>query len=133
MFDRIPEAFHDLFSDNVLAIASLATTMEDGSPQVTPVWFDVEGDFIRINTARGRVKDRNMSARPRVAISIIDPSNPYRYIQVRGTVDSSTEEGAREHIDRLAQKYLGTKDYPWYRGETRVIYRIRPDSTSAEE
>jgi PPOX class probable F420-dependent enzyme len=133
MFDRVLDAYHDLFSDKVLAFATLATIMEDGSPQVTPVWFDVEGDFIRINTARGRVKDRNMTARPRVAISIVDPGNSYRYIQIRGMVESSTEEGAREHIDRLAQKYLGTKDYPWYKGETRVIYRIRPDSMSAKE
>jgi PPOX class probable F420-dependent enzyme len=133
MFDRIPEAFHDLFSDKVRAIAALATIMEDGSPQVTPVWFDVEDDFIRINTARGRVKDRNMTARPRVALSISDPGNPYRYIQIRGTVESSNEEGAREHIDRLAQKYLSIKEYPWYGGETRVIYRIRPYAASSME
>lgn len=121
----IPDKFMDLLADETKAFAFLATIMQDGTPQVTPVWFDVENDLIRINTARGRVKDRNMTARPAVALSIMDLTEPYRYIQLRGQVVDSTEEGAREHIDTLAQKYRGTETYEWYKGETRVLYRIQ--------
>lgn len=130
MVEAVPEAYRDLLSDEVQAFAFLATEMPDGSPQVTPVWFDVEGELIRVNTIRGRVKDRNMTERPRVALSIIDPDHMYRYLQVRGSVESSSEQGAKEHIDRLASKYLGTPTYERYRGETRVIYRIRPEAVS---
>ena len=124
----VPEEFKDLLEDESRALAFLATIMEDGSPQVTPVWFDMEDGLIRVNTARGRVKDRNMSVRPAVALSIINLSEPYRYIQVRGVVQDSSETGAREHIDRLAGKYLGTETYESYAGETRVIYRIKANS-----
>lgn len=127
----IPNEFIDLLADETKAFAFLATTMEDGSPQVTPVWFDLEGDLIRINTARGRVKDRNMTARPDVALAIMKLEEPYRYIQLRGVVEDSTETGAREHIDKLAKKYRGTETYEWYGGETRVIYRIRVHSSQA--
>lgn len=102
--------------------------MTDGTPQVTPVWFDVEDGLIRINTARGRVKDRNMIARPDVALAIMNFEDPYRYVQVRGKVVRSTEEGARAHIDLLAQKYLHQENYPWYSGERRVIYYVQPQS-----
>lgn len=102
--------------------------MPDGSPQVTPVWFDIEDEVVRINTARGRVKDRNMTARPSVALSIMDLDKPFRYIQLRGEVIDATEEGARAHIDKLAKKYRGTDTYEWYEGETRVMYRIRVNS-----
>jgi PPOX class probable F420-dependent enzyme len=124
----IPESFKDLLTDEKKAFAFLATSMEEGTPQVTPVWFDTEGDLIRINTARGRVKDRNMTARPDVALAIMDPQDPYRYLQIRGVVVDSTESGAREHIDKLAKKYRGTDTYEWYGGETRAIYRIRAKS-----
>jgi PPOX class probable F420-dependent enzyme len=90
----------------------------------------MEGDTLCFNTARGRVKDRNLSARPEVAIVIVDPENPYRYLQLRGSVKDSTTEGAREHIDRLAQKYLGTPGYGNYQGETRVTYRIQIESVN---
>jgi PPOX class probable F420-dependent enzyme len=123
--EMIPEAFRDLLLDEKKAFAFLATSMEDGSPQVTPVWFDTDGDLIRINTARGRVKDRNMTARPNVALAIMDPQDPYRYLQIRGRVVDSNESGAREHIDKLAKKYRGTDIYEWYDGETRAMYRIR--------
>jgi PPOX class probable F420-dependent enzyme len=125
----IPDAFKDLLSDEKKAFAFLATSMEDGTPQVTPVWFDTEGDLIRINTARGRVKDRNMTARPDVALAIMDPQDPYRYLQIRGEVIGSTESGAREHINKLAKKYRGTETYEWYSGETRAIFRIRVKTT----
>ena len=121
----IPDEFKSLLADETKAYAFLATIMGDGTPQVTPVWFDVEDDLIRINTARGRVKDRNMSARPQVALTIMDLDDPDRYMQVRGVVKDSTEVGAREHIDKLAKKYSGTETYERYKGETRVLYRIQ--------
>lgn len=123
----IPEAFDDLLRQK-RAFASLATVGPDGAPQVTPVWFDYDGSHIRINTARGRVKDRNLRANPAVALAILDPDNPYRYLQVRGRIVESTEAGADAHIDALARKYLGQDRYPHRRpGEVRVIYRVRPD------
>jgi len=104
--------------------------MPDGSPQVTPVWFDVVDNNVRVNTARGRIKDRNMTQNARVALSIMDPDNPYRYIQIRGRVAVITEEGADEHINALAKKYLGKDVYPYRRSpeEVRVIYEIEPIS-----
>lgn len=121
----IPDDYHDLFLKK--AFANLATLMSDGSPQVTPVWIDLDGDFVRVNSARGRVKDRNMRSRPSVSLSLQDPDNPYRYVEVRGEVVEITEDGAEEHIDSLAFKYLGLDSYPYRQeGEVRVIYRIRP-------
>ena len=127
MASEIPESHLDLFQDEKRAFAFLGTSMDDGSPHVTPVWFDMQGEFMRINTARGRVKDRNMTARPIVSLAIMDPEDPYRYIHLRGTVVETTEEGAREHIDLLAKKYLGSEKYPWYDGEVRVTYIVRID------
>ena len=129
----IPEDYKDLLADETKALAFLATIMEDGTPQVTPVWFDTEGDLIRINTARGRVKDRNLTLRPNVAITFMDLKDPYRYMQIRGVVLDSTESGAREHIDKLAYKYRGTETYEWYKGETRVLYRIQAESVQTME
>jgi len=112
-------------------LAALATVMPDGSPQLTPVWFDFDGKRLRVNTAKGRVKARNMEARPSVALSILDPDNAYRYIQIRGKVRRHTEEGGVAHIDSLAKKYIGKDKYPWLRqGEIRVIYEIEPLSAS---
>ena len=122
----IPEKYLDLFQKR--AFAHLATLMEDGSPQVTPVWIDFDGTHILVNSARGRVKDRNMRRDPRVAIEIIDPEDPYRYFQVQGKVVEITEEGAADHIDIMAQKYLGKERYPYRRpGETRVLYKVLPE------
>lgn len=123
-----PKASLDLLEGDACSFAFLATTMADGTPQVTPVWFDVEDGLIRINTARGRVKDRNMTARPDISLAVMNFKNPYRYVQVRGKVVRSTEEGAREHIDLLAQKYLHQETYPWYSGERRVMYYVQPQS-----
>jgi PPOX class probable F420-dependent enzyme len=127
----IPQSHLDLFGDKK-AFAALATVMPDGSPQVTPVWFDFANGVIRVNTARGRVKDRNMTQNARVALSIVDPENPYRHVQVRGRVASVTEEGADAHIDSLTKKYLGQDTYPYRRSgeEVRVIYTIEPLSVS---
>jgi PPOX class probable F420-dependent enzyme len=126
----VPDSHKDLLQDETRAFAFLATSMKDGSPQVTPVWFDMDGERIRINTARGRVKEKNMKVRRQVALAIIDPDDPYRYIQVRGRVVEIREAGAREHIDRLSEKYTGNPEYQNYRGETRVIFYIEPESVS---
>lgn len=120
-----PNHFQDLLQDEVKAYLFLATSMPDGSPQVTPVWFNTDDDHILINTNEGRVKDRNMRARPKVAMVIQDPSSPYRYLQVRGEVVEITREGADEHINQLSLKY---DEHPWtYRdGQNRIIYKIKP-------
>ena len=123
------EQFKDLFSK--VAFANLATLMADGSPQVTPVWVDYDGAYVRVNSAKGRVKDKNMRRDKRVALSIQDPDNPYRYLAVRGEVTEITENGADAHIDALAKKYLGKERYPFRSpGEVRVIYKIRPERVS---
>lgn len=123
---QIPEKYRDLFSKR--AFASLATVMPDGSPQVTPVWCDLEGDLVVINSAKGRQKDRNLRRDPRVALSIIDPENPYRYLEIRGKVIEITEQGAAAHIDKMAKKYLGVDKYPYGQpGEVRVMYKIQAE------
>jgi PPOX class probable F420-dependent enzyme len=122
----IPPEFLDLVTTKK-AFANLATVMGNGSPQVTPLWFDFDGKYIRVNSARGRVKDRNMRRDPRVALSILDPDNPYRYLAIRGRVIKITEEGAVEHINALAKKYRGMDTYRSPRpDELRIIYVIEP-------
>ena len=124
----VPDAFKDLLLDETRAFVYLATLMSDGSPQVTPVWFNTDGTNILINSAAGRVKDRNMRARPQVALVIADPKNPYRYVQIRGRIVEITQEGADAHIDALAGKYTGTPKYGNRRpGEVRITYKILPD------
>ena len=109
------------------AFAHLATTMPDGTPQSTPVWIDYRDGRVLVNTAKGRVKARNMREGSPVAISITDPDNPYRYVQVRGVVSRVRDDGADAHIDFLAKKYLGQDKYPFRQpGEERVIYEIEP-------
>jgi len=130
MADTIPEKYRDLFSKP--AFANLATLMPDGAPQVTPVWCDFDGANVLINSAKGRLKDKNMRRHKRVALSIMDPDNAYRHLAVRGEVVEITESGADAHIDKLAKKYLGKDKYPFRGpGEVRVIYKIRPDKVSA--
>ncbi|HME62666.1 MAG TPA: PPOX class F420-dependent oxidoreductase [Candidatus Binatia bacterium] len=129
MAEQIPDGFKDIL--NKPGYAHLATLMKDGSPQVTPVWYDFDGTHIRINTAKGRLKDKNMRRDKQVALSIQDPDNPYRYLAIRGDVDEITENGADAHIDSLAKKYLGKDRYPFRApGEVRVIYKIRPEKVS---
>jgi PPOX class probable F420-dependent enzyme len=123
----IPEKLQDLLTDEKKAFVYLATSMTDGMPQVTPVWFNTDGENILINSATGRVKDRNMRTRPKVALCIADPLDPYRYIQIQGKVIEITTEGADAHIDALAFKYLGKEKYPYRKpSEQRVTYRIQP-------
>jgi PPOX class probable F420-dependent enzyme len=127
----IPDAFLDLLTEKK-SIANLATLQPDGSPQVTPVWFDYVDGKVRVNTAKGRVKARNLTEGAKVAMSIVDPDNDYRYIQIRGTVDKATTDGAMAHIDGLARKYLGQDSYPWHKpGDVRVMYEITPAAVNA--
>jgi PPOX class probable F420-dependent enzyme len=129
MAGAIPEKYRDLFTKR--AFASLTTLMPDGSPQTTPVWVDIDGDEVIFNSAKGRQKDKNVRRDPRVAMAIIDPDNPYRYLEVRGKVTEITEEGADDHINKMAKKYLGQDKYPYRQpGEVRVIYKIRPEHTT---
>jgi PPOX class probable F420-dependent enzyme len=126
----IPDQYKDLLTKK--AFAHLGTVMKDGSPQVTPVWFDHDGAYIRINTAKGRWRDKNMRNRPSVALSILDPENPYRYLQVRGKVVEVTENGADAHIDSLAKKYLDQDQYPFRQpGEVRVMYKVEVERVQA--
>jgi PPOX class probable F420-dependent enzyme len=125
----IPEKYIDLFDKK--AFANLATLNPDGTPQVTPVWVDYDGSHVLINSARGRRKDKNMESNRAVALSIQDPDNPYRYLEVRGRVDEITEQGADQHIDKMAKKYMGVDKYPLRQAdEVRVIYKIKPERTS---
>ena len=123
----IPTTHTDLLRDKP-AFAQLATLNADGSPQVTPVWVDFDGANILVNTAKGRVKTKNLAREPRVALSISDPENPYRYLGVQGRVTEMTENGADAHIDKMAKKYLGKDKYPFRApGEVRVLVKIAPD------
>ena len=125
----IPESHADLLEKQ--AFANLGTLMKDGSPQVTPVWVDYDGKFVRINSAKGRVKDKNIRRDPRVSVSIQDPANPYRYLEIRGKVVEITETGADDHINKLSQKYLGNPVYPFRQpGEVRVTYKIEPEKSA---
>lgn len=124
----IPERLLDLLAGEKKAFASLALTLADGSPQVTPIWFDWDGTHIILNTARGRVKDRVMHKGGKVALLIVDPTDPYRYLQIRGQVEVETEEGGYDTICDLRVKYRGDRNYPKNPGEVRVTYKVRPDS-----
>jgi len=122
----VPEAYRDLL--NKKSFAHVATIGRDGAPQVTPVWVDYDGTYVRFNTARGRVKDRNLQRNPRIAMSIQDPDDPYRYLQIRGRVVDVTEKGADEHIDALAKKYTGQDRYGHRRpGEVRITVKVLPE------
>src|SRR5262245_29702047 len=125
----IPASFVDLFKKK--AFGHLGTLMPDGSPQVTPVWIDFDGQHVLVNTAADRQKDRNLKRDGRVSISIIDPDNAYRYLEVRGKVVERTTQGADAHIDSLAKRYIGQDKYPWKRpGEVRVIFKVIPEHTT---
>jgi PPOX class probable F420-dependent enzyme len=128
----IPSSHLDLLKDEKRSFAYLATIMKDGTPQVTPIWFNSDGTHILINSAQGRLKDRNMRARPSVSLCIADPDNPYRYLQIRGRVVAFTTEGADAHISALNQKYHGTPNYKKNRpDEVRVTYKIEPEKVDA--
>jgi len=129
--DDALKKYGDLLSGGQKALAHLGTVMANGAPQVTPVWFDYDGKMFRVNSAKGRVKDRNMRRNPHVSLSIVDPANPYRHLSVQGRVVEITEQGADAHIDSLAKKYLGQDKYPYRRpDEVRVTYKIAPERSS---
>ena len=109
-------------------IASVATIATDGSPQITPVWIDVEGEDLIFNTSQGRAKARNLERNPKVAICVVDPDDPFNVVAVHGTVTEVTSEGADAHIDALAKKYMGLDSYPMRQeGEVRLKVRVHPD------
>lgn len=119
------EKYRDLLESHQLMV--IATVNKDGSPQTSPVWFDYKDEILWINSAKGRLKDRNLRERPVISGTVVDPANPYRYVELRGQVLEITEEGADAHIDFLAQRYLGLDAYPFRNDEeVRVIYKIRP-------
>jgi PPOX class probable F420-dependent enzyme len=123
----IPQTHTDLLTSKP-AFANLATLNVDGSPQVTPVWVDFDGTNVIINTAKGRLKAKNLEREPRVALSIADPENPYRYLGIQGRVVEMTEAGGDAHIDKMAKKYMGKDSYPYRTPEEkRVIVKIAPE------
>lgn len=126
----IPEEFHDLFAKETFA--HVATMTPEGMPHVTPVWvdYDAEADRLLVNTERERRKERNVSQDRRVGVSMVDPDNPYRHLSIIGEVDEITQDGAREHIDELSQRYVGT-DYQMPIENSRVLLKIRPDEVIA--
>ncbi|HEX2385664.1 MAG TPA: PPOX class F420-dependent oxidoreductase [Candidatus Binatia bacterium] len=129
MAAQIPDKYRDLFTKQTFA--HLATLMPDGTPQVTPVWVDYDGRHVIVNSAKGRLKDKNMRRNKQVALSLADPENPYRYLALQGRVTEVTEQGADAHIDSMAKKYLGKDKYPFRApGEVRVLYKIEPDKVS---
>ena len=122
----VPASHKDLFDKP--AFGSFTTLMPDGSPQTTPVWVDFVDGKVWVNTALGRQKDKNVRHDPRVAVTLMDPQNPYRYLEIRGKVDDITTDGATQHIDKMAKKYLGMDKYDNAQpGEVRVIYKIKPE------
>jgi PPOX class probable F420-dependent enzyme len=122
---ELPEGVRKLLDEP--NIAHFVTLMPNGSPQVTPLWIDHDGTHVLINTAEGRQKPRNLARDPRVAISVVDRNNVYRYAQIRGRVVETTHEGAYEHICKLSQKYTGNADYPRREGEQRMIVKVLPE------
>lgn len=123
---KIPDSHKPLFEKAV--IGNLATVMPNGLIQVNPVWVDYDGTYVRFNSAQGRQKDKNVKKNGIATIELVDPENPYYWIEIRGRVADITTEGADEHIDSLAKKYLGADKYPFRReGEVRLTYKIQPE------
>ena len=127
------EPWRDLLEQKK-TFAHIATLMPDGTPHSTPVWIDYKNGKVLVNSAKGRVKVRNLKEGSPVAISITDPDNPYRYVQIRGPVTKVTEQGADKHIDSMAKKYLGKDKYPFAKpGEVRVLFEIEPKNVSGNK
>jgi PPOX class probable F420-dependent enzyme len=127
----VPAAYRDLFERK--SFAGFATVMPDGTPQVTPVWIDYDGEHLLVNTARGRQKERNVRANPKVGVMAMDPGDPYRYVSVRGEVVDLTEDRAVEHANELARRYMDVEQYPNLGEEQgpRVKLLVRPDRVIA--
>lgn len=125
---RIPEDFYDLLDEPI--VVQLATVMADGQPQVTPVWAERHGDEVWVNTAIGRRKDQNLRDRPKATVAILDPKNPYRWIELRCEVAETVEgDFAHEQIDRMAHVYFG-RGFTFSPGEKRVLFKLRPTQIS---
>jgi PPOX class probable F420-dependent enzyme len=129
----IPHHLSDLLKHDTKAFAHLALTLADGTPHVSPLWFDWDGTHLIINTARGRVKDKALKRRSPVAVSISDPHNPYRYLLIKGRVIEETEHGAYDQICALREKYEGDRNFPKRAHETRVTYKILPERVFPEK
>jgi PPOX class probable F420-dependent enzyme len=130
MSKPIPVEYRDLF--NKRAYASLGTLRPDGSPQVTPVWCDVNGDRVLLNTAKDRQQDKNIRHDSRVAVVIKDPDNPYRYLEIRGRAVEVLDRDADAHLDQMARKYLGSETYTYRQpGEVRIMYEIVAERINA--
>jgi len=110
--------------------AHIATLRKNGAPHVTPVWVDYDGEFVLVNTLKGRIKERNVARDPRVAIDVMDHNSPYRNVVILGRVVSVTREGADKHIDKLAKKYTGKDKYVGQLGEVRILIKIKPEHWS---
>jgi PPOX class probable F420-dependent enzyme len=122
---HIPAAIMDLLETD--ALGHLATVRADGTPHVTPLWVDHDGDTVLVNVRLDRVKAANMRERPDVAISIVDPRNPYRYLAITGRVVTWSEDGWQEHMNELSRRYMKLDRYPWFfPGERRAVFRIEP-------
>jgi len=125
----IPETHEDLLQST--ALANVATIGPNGEPQVNPVWFDWDGEYLLFSQTNNRQKFKNVQREPRIALSIVDPANPYRYLEVRGTVARVDEDPDFAFIDKMAQKYIGQEKYPWSQpGDQRVIIVVRPERAS---
>ena len=127
--DSIPDDRLDLFEKP--AIATFASMLPNGHPQVTPVWVDYDGTHVLVVTRKGTRKHRNVQHDPRVTVTIIDPDDIYRYVEVRGEVEKMPEEGALAFSDRLARRYWGVEEYPFERDRPRVLFHVRPDRVVA--
>jgi PPOX class probable F420-dependent enzyme len=123
----IPQQYHDLFEK--ATFAHVTTMLPDGRPHTTPVWvdYDADGDRLLVNTERHRRKAKNVERDPTVSVSMTDPDDPYRFLSVTGEVDEVTTDGAREHIDELAMRYMGEEEYPQPIESERVLLKIRAD------
>lgn len=125
----IPSDLKDLLQ--ITTLANVATLGPKGEPQVNPVWFGWDGEVIKFSTVKDRQKERNIQQDPRIAVLIVDPSNPYRYIEIRGTVERIEDDPDGSYIDEMAKKYMGVDEYPYKKeGDERVIVVIRPKSVS---
>ncbi len=125
----IPEEYLDLL--DTTALAHIATLGPNGEPQNNPVWFDFDGDRIKFSQTKTRQKYRNIQREPRIALSIVDPENPYKYLEIRGTVDQVEEDPDLEFINAMAKKYLGVEEYPYHQpGDERIVLYVRPEHTT---
>lgn len=127
----IPDDYRDLFERETLA--HFATCLPDGAPHVVPVWIDADGDDLLVNTVRGTRKEKNVRGERRVALSLVDPDDPNRFLAVRGEVVEVTEDGAGEHVNALANRYMDVAEYPRLGEESsRVVLRVRPERVTTE-